>query len=425
MNIDVILMNDECVKEVVMTKNLKDDLVNKGNHLVNRISQSDAIVLVSCIATGLKIEQCLKYIDIIMNIKQKSAKLIISGCLTNILDDSFECEDIKIIRDPDFVIPIENYLLGEQNKNSYQSMLKNRTRYLFDNNTCIQFMLESGCTNGCTFCKYNYKEKKIVSIPYHVALDHLKAQIKNGTKSIILNGETLNLYGVDLYNKPILHQFIHDLSLIDGLERISLYELTIQNMYPELLEEIINNPKVYNVCIQLEMATDKLLKLMNRGHTIEEYLSIIEKIQESGKHIHTVLMSSFPKEDYSDLDYTIDFVTKNNILVDIICRYQDYECIPSHNLEQLSYNESRKHFAYLKEKIAISNKIVMMNKISELEDSIVIAKPDDKTIIFDNFVTGYTYRKKYQDCSLGECIQEKPKMIVKNQINTYSYLYRY
>ena len=66
-------------------------------------------------------------------------------------------------------------------------------------------------------------------------LANLRKLIRNGTKEITLSGENTTIYGIDLYNKPIIHQLIHEISLEENLERIRLNEVTVQNMYPELL----------------------------------------------------------------------------------------------------------------------------------------------------------------------------------------------
>ena len=165
---------------------------------------------------------------------------------------------------------------------------------------------------------------------------------------------------------------------------------------------------------------------MNRRHTLEQYKDTISKIQENGKFVSTVLMSAFPTETYEDLNCTIDFIRNNNILVGLICRYSDFACIPSHDLEQLSNSESIKHTRYLKERISISNKEIMTNMIPQLGNSIVIGhSKDGKRTFFENVVSGYSYKKEFLDCKPGDIITSKPKMLVKKKKNDYAYEYRY
>ena len=97
------------------------------------------------------------------------------------------------------------------------------------------------------------------------------------------------------------------------LKYIVLNEITVQNMYKELLEEIVNNPKVIDVTIQLESASDKLLAAMNRGHNLEKYDYIVRRLQEKEKIINTVLMSGFPEETEKDIEKTINYINDRNI----------------------------------------------------------------------------------------------------------------
>lgn len=423
---NVIVYNVGCVRESTMATHLEKDLKSKGHHLTYKLKDADAIVYVSCASTGYALKKCFEEINSFMFSKKKETKFILAGCLAEeiLFQKYLEREDFKLITNRDFVIPIENYLFEEQKRNTALLKLKHRTRLLCENNTSIQFILEEGCINHCTFCKYNYLDRYVKSVPYNKALEHLKSLIQKGTKSITLSGENTSLFGIDLNGKPMLHQFVHDLSLADGLERINLYEVCPQNMYPELLTEIIKNPKVYCVEMQLEMAPNRLLGLMNRNHTIEEHLYYVKSIQESGKFVKTILMCSFPTETYEDLDYTIDIIQKNKILVGHICRYSDFACIPSHKLEQLSYHESRRHASYLRNQIALINKEIMLDAIPNMQNSIVIGKTNNK-VFLDNFVNGYSFRKEYQDCNVGDSISDKPRTLVRNKNLKYTYNYKW
>lgn len=423
---NVVIYNQGCIRESAMAQNLKEDLKNKGNSIVSDLREADAIVYISCAGTGDSIEKCFRDLDFFLALKKKETKFILTGCLANKNNfwNYLYRKDFKLIENPDFVIPIENYLFEETKRNSYKSILRNRTLRVANNNVSVQFLIEEGCINHCSFCKYNYLKRYVKSVPYSIALDYLKELIENGTKCITLSGENTTLYGLDLEGKPLLHQFIHDLSLIEKLERIYLGEITSQNLYPELLAEIIKNPKIYRVDMQLEMAPNRLLGLMKRNHKLEEYAYYIKKIQESGKFISTVLMCSFPTETYEDLDFTIDFIKKNHILVEAVLRYRDCDYIPSHYLERLSYNESRRHATYLKKQIALVNKELMTQFIPFLQDSIVIGKTD-QIVCFDNVINGYSFRKGYQDCNLGDTIVDKPQCLVRTQENNYTYNYKW
>lgn len=349
--------------------------------------------------------------------------MIITGCLADktVFQDYLKDDNIVLIESSNFYVPVENYIFEEHKKDSLKKRLNYSTKFWYGNQTYIQFFLEDGCSNNCSFCKYNYMDKDIESVPYDAALNYLKGLIRTGTKKIMLSGENLTLYGIDLVGKQLLHKFIHDLSLEEGLLYIQVNEITAQNMYPELLEELANNAKVSSVCLQLETASPHLLELMNRRHTIEQYEHIVKYLRSKGKFVETVLMSAFPTETYDDLDYTAQFLSENEILCPLVCEYSDFDAIPSSKFEQLRPSEKRKHTKYLLEKLKQSNKRILFDEIDSIDKSIIVGN-DEKTII-TNFTRGYSLRKEFNDVPPGTIITDKPRLLTKD--GNYNYFYRY
>ncbi|MDE5630391.1 MAG: radical SAM protein [Bacilli bacterium] len=352
---------------------------------------------------------------------------MITGCLTKIpeLMEWYKNEpSVHIVKNPDFVIPILNFIDNDNKRNTTKTKLASRTRLFYDNATHIQFFLCNGCLNNCSFCKTNYLDEPLTSIPYEIALKHLQNMIKRGTKSITLSGENLTLYGIDLYKKPILHKFIHDLSETPGLMYLTINEITAKNMYPELLQELITNKKVVSVGIQLETADNRLLNLMNRGHNLEQFDAIIRPLKEAGKYVNTVLLSGFPTETYEDIDTTINYIRNRGIATELICKYSDFDFIPSHDLPQLNKREKIRHCIYLREAIRKINYTVLDEKINDSKNAIIYGK-EDNTIYLKCFHHGYSIKKEHQDLEIGDIIPTPAKCLVKEKKRNMRYQYRY
>lgn len=149
----------------------------------------------------------------------------------------------------------------------------------------------------------------------------------------------------------------------EDLKYIILNEITVQNMYKELLEEIANNPKVIDVTIQLESASDKLLTAMNRGHNLEKIWLYCKKITRKRKSNKYNINEWLSKETNEDIEKTINYINDRNIYVEEICSYEDCYAIPSHEFEQLSASEKRRHLKIYKEVIKKSNYKVLENLI--------------------------------------------------------------
>ena len=287
-------------------------------------------------------------------------------------------------------------------------------------------MLEDGCTNKCSFCKTHYYPKKVESANYIDSLNYLKEKISNGTRIITLSGENLTLYGIDQYKKPILHKFIHELAQEEDLNYIIVNEITAQNMYPELLEELVRNKKVVQVSLQLESASDKLLTAMNRGHNLEKYDYIVKKLQEQGKIVDTILMTGFPTETEEDLNKTINYIKERQIYVEGISSYEDFYAIPSHTLEQLSESEKKRHLMIVGQAIKSSNYEVLERAMSyPFTNLSYVIGHDEKRVYLANSMTHYSIKKNLYELPLGAVVEEAPKRIVKRLGSKINYQYRY
>lgn len=423
----VLVYNKGCVREDIMTQNLRHKLELLGLEKTYSVREADVIIYITCAGLGDTIAECIKEIGLFNMLKKSDTKIILAGCLTNIpaiMDFYYENEDIKIVKNPDFLVPILNIINDENKRNTLTTRLENRTRGFFNNNTNVQFFLCNGCLNNCTFCKTNYMDEPLTSIPFEIALNHLKNLIKNGTKKITLSGENLTLYGIDLYGYPRLHEFIHELSKTPGLMQITVNEIAAQNMYPELLQELKTNSKVISVSIQIETASNSQLQLMNRAHTLEEYDAIAKPLIDAGKFVKTILMSGFPCETYEDLDTTINYLNDRGIYTEIICKYSDFPLLPSHEFEQLSKREKNEHTRYLRNAIKQVNHDILTQKMENTVPAIYYGKEGNR-IYLGNFHVGYSIKKEHQDLELGSVVTTPAKRLVYNDLDHKSYVYRY
>ncbi len=427
-----MIFNDGCVKEHAMLNYLDKELMSLGYIEESDYHQADIIIYSTCAGLREAFENAGYNISFLAHIKKRTTKLIIVGCLTRncnlekLANLEANRRDIKIISDYNFGEAIKNYLLNENSQYTIKQQLEQKTTFKYHNDICLRLEMEDGCINHCTFCKYNYMKMPITSVPFHDTLEYLKERIQKGTKIINLGGENLALYGIDLYKKPVLHKFIQELSKVPGLEKINLLEITVSNMYPELLDEICHNPKVAKICIQLESASNKVLSLMKRNHTIEDFYYILKKLRDNGKFVTTILMSAFPEETYADLDYTANFVRENAVYVNQICQYVDFEYIASHNLKQFSSKEAAAHHRYLTNAIAKSNKEVLYNAMPMLEKAVIVGQNEKYTYLNNgSYTDGYSFTQKFQEYNPGEIIKATPKMIVKSTDTPYLYVYRY
>ena len=170
---NVFILNDGCVREDALTQNLRERLKKENHSITTDYKNADILVYTTCAGTGYSIDECIKTSYCLQYYKKETSPLIITGCLAGLvkeLDFVKNRNDIKIIENKDFVVPVTNYINEENKRTTKKLSLEHATRKICNEDIFIQFMLEDGCTNKCSFCKTHYYPKKVESISYLDAL---------------------------------------------------------------------------------------------------------------------------------------------------------------------------------------------------------------------------------------------------------------
>ena len=425
------IINNGCVKEKCMQRNLLAKLEENNIEKADNLENTDYLIYITCGGTGDAIEKELKDIKTLNYYSQfNNIKIIVVGCL--LIDHTYLFEDLaknpsfKLITNKEWVIPTINYINDMKKRNTLKDKLLNRTYYFDSNGIAIQFLLQKGCNNKCTFCKVHYMNNGPSSFPFELALEHLTNMIKRGTKIISLGGENLTQYGIDLYNKKRIHEFIHELSKVEGLEMINVLELVPGDMYPELLDEIINNPKVVSTSFQIETASDRLLKLMNRNYNLEQYDYYAKIIREHNKSITTLLIGGFPTETEEDMNCTLNYLMDRKIIVAGVCPYSDFEYIPSHKLEQLTKSEIRKHTYHFVKAIREINKRIYLEELLKQNKHIYFESVNNQHYFYPSIPTIITTSNSniYENLNPGDIITSTPKRLVKRDKMGKEFFYK-
>ena len=140
----------------------------------------------------------------------------------------------------------------------------------------------------------------------------------------------------------------------------------------------------------------------------EKYDYIVRKLQEQGKIIDTVLMTGFPTETEEDLEKTINYIKERKIYVEGISGYEDFYAIPSHELEQLSNSEKRRHLMIASKAIQKSNYEVLESTMDyPLTNKSVVIGHNDKRVYLANSMTHYSIKKDLYELPLGTIVEEQ------------------
>lgn len=173
--------------------------------------------------------------------------------------------------------------------------------------------VQEGCDKFCAFCVVPYTRGAEVSRPVDRVLREARELVDRGVREITLLGQNVNAYhgvGADGADWG-LAQLIWALNDVEGLERIRFTTSHPNDMDDALIDAHANCPKLMPYLhLPVQSGSDKILKRMNRNHTAESYLRLIERIRAARPDI---LMSGdfivgFPEETEADFQATLDLV---------------------------------------------------------------------------------------------------------------------
>jgi len=173
--------------------------------------------------------------------------------------------------------------------------------------------ISEGCDRQCAFCAIPSIRGKHLS----KSLDQLEAEAVSlslqGVRELILIAQDLTWYGMDLYKRQALPDLLTRLSKVPDIHWIRLHYAYPSGFPVEILALMRELP---NVCKYLDIpfqhSSTAILNRMQRGHTLESNLALIDTIRKSvpGIALRTSLMTGFPGETDADFDNLVQFVEK-------------------------------------------------------------------------------------------------------------------
>ena len=170
--------------------------------------------------------------------------------------------------------------------------------------------IQEGCDKFCKFCVVPYTRGPENSRHFSEIIEESKQLVENGVKEIILLGQNVNAYNFE--NKR-LSDLINKLNSLNGLERIRYTTSHPKDVTKDLIEAHKDCEKLMPILhLPVQSGSTKILKSMNRKHSIEEYLDIIERLKKVKKTIKfsSDFIIAYPGETSKDFDETISLMKK-------------------------------------------------------------------------------------------------------------------
>lgn len=172
-----------------------------------------------------------------------------------------------------------------------------------------------GCNNFCTYCIVPYVRGRERSRKPSDVLSEVRALVGAGYREVTLLGQNVNSYGKDLDRGVDFADLLEEVCKISGKFRVRFMSNHPKDFNEKLIEKIATLDKVcHSVHLPLQAGSDRILKLMNRRYTAEDYLERIAALKAAVPDctVTTDIMVGFPTETEEDFLATLDVVRKAN-----------------------------------------------------------------------------------------------------------------
>ena len=326
--------------------------------------EADCFVLNTC---HIREKATEKVYDEIGRVKKdfrnlKKPLVIVSGCVAQA-----ESEEM-LKREPyiDIVIGPQSYHKISDLILNYQRTKKKFNETEFDvvrkfdelqkisnsqNKISSYLTIQEGCDKFCHFCVVPYTRGPEYSRPFDQIITEAYTLVKNGAKEITLLGQNVNAYNCfDKNNNYKLSSLIYELNNIKNLKRIRFTTSHPKDMTNDLINCFKDCKKLMPFLhLPVQSGSDKILKLMNRKHDLNYYLSIIKKLEKINKDIKfsSDFIVGYPGETESDFEDTITLIKKIGFVNSYSFIFSPRPGTPATNKKLNDLTESKKRLQKL------------------------------------------------------------------------------
>lgn len=361
-----------CDKNRVDTEHMLTYLSEGGYSFTSDPSKAQIIIINTCGFIANARQESMDTIFEMSEFKRLGTceKLIVTGCmpqkwLKEMRKDLPEVDIFLGINEyPNIVSIIEQSYL--QNKKIIEVSGKNticsvKNRIITTPKHYAYLKIADGCDNYCTFCTIPKIRGSYRSIPVDELFAEAVSLVDAGAKELILVAQDVTRYGSDLNKagKPQLVALIKKLSTIPNLKWIRLLYCYPELVSDELLNEMMENPKLCNyIDIPFQHVSSDVLKRMNRRVDYDGVVNLVQKIKNLPQYVavRTTFMVGFPGETKEDYLQLMDFIKKYPLMHVGFFAYSREEGTPSASFpNQISEREKQKRLIKL---VKIQRKIV-------------------------------------------------------------------
>ncbi len=308
-----------CKVNIYESNALADEFKKLGYDIVDGQTKADAYIINTCSVTNQADAKSRKMIRHCKSLNQ-NAVVCAMGCFVQ-----SHHTQAKEMPEADIIIGTGNKkasvllidsMVKSQVIEKTDLVLASRSQKEYENLEVTEFdharaflKIEDGCSNFCSYCIIPYARGPVRSKRHGLILKEEKNVIDLGYKEIVLSGIHIGAYsdGPEYHLKDL----INDMVQVEGLERIRISSIEVNEVNDEIIKTMSKTDKIANhIHIPLQAGSDKILKLMNRHYDTARFKERIDAIRRVRPDMSftTDVIVGFPGETEEDFMDCYNFI---------------------------------------------------------------------------------------------------------------------
>ncbi len=312
-----------CQMNVSDSERVASSLAAKGFEVTPSEDLADIILLNTCSVREKAEHKLYTRVGRIRNSRQVKPMIGVMGCVAQLEGETL----FNKISGVDFVIgtkavgrvaeAIEKVIGGElsvsdlgERETDYDWSVSDSQRH----SRYVAFVpIIEGCNKFCTYCIVPFSRGREVSLEASAIVRNVLDLRRQGVKEIHLIGQNVNSYrpktdsGLETFAGATPFSRLLRAVAATGIERIKFNTSFPRDFHPDIIDAINENSNLCNwVHLPVQSGSDRILKRMKRGHTIDSYFKRIDKLRGSARDIAltTDIIVGFPGETEQDFEAT-------------------------------------------------------------------------------------------------------------------------
>ena len=298
-------------------------LESLGFTTTDKLEDANIVILNTCAIRENAHDKLYGFLGRCKHAKKSNKDLIIGicGCMA---------QEENVVKELMTKHPYVDIVFGTHNIHELQDLILNRNNkqninvyscegevyeniaYKRDSKIKAWVNIQYGCDKFCTYCIVPYTRGKQRSRKSSEIIKEVEELVKEGYQEVTLLGQNVNAYGKDLKDE------LNFAGLLKAVSQTNIPRIRFVTSHPwDFTDEMIDVIASYDnimpyIHLPLQSGSSRILKLMGRRYTKEEYLELFNKIKKAmpNSSVTTDIIVGFPNETEEDFNETLDVVNK-------------------------------------------------------------------------------------------------------------------